>query len=56
MEIKPLLDKREEVIRLFLLNMNLLTPGERGVIIKLLDIMYGFPPIEEEYVRKPIDK
>jgi hypothetical protein len=45
-------DKEEEVIRLFLLNMHLLTPGERGIIIKILNNLYGYEPIQEEFVRK----
>ena len=57
MEIKPFEDKREEILRLFLLNMNLLTPRERGVVIKILDSLYGYIPIEEEFVKSStIDK
>lgn len=57
MEIKPFEDKREEILRLFLLNMNLLTPGQRGVIIKILDSLYGYVPIEEEFIKNfSVDK
>jgi hypothetical protein len=57
MEIKPFNDKREEVLRLFLLNMNLLTPAQRGIIIKILDSIYGYVPIEEEFVKSSsVDK
>jgi len=52
MKIELTSDKREEVLRLFLLNMNLLTPGQREIIIKIFDSLYGYPPIEEEFIKK----
>lgn len=56
MQIKPT-NKEEEIIGLFLLNMHLLTPGERSVIVKILDNLYGYAPVEEEFIRKlPVDK
>ena len=52
MEIKPLDNKEEEILKLFLLNMNLLIPSERSVIIKMLDNLYGYDPIEKDFVEK----
>lgn len=42
-------DKREKILESFLLNMHLLTPSQRGVIVKIIDSLYGFTPIEAEY-------
>lgn len=48
---KELIPTKEELLYLFLLNMNLLTPEERHTIIRILDTLVGLP-IEIEYVKK----
>ena len=54
MEIKPAENKEEKILELFLLNMNLLTPSQRAIIVKILDNLYGYEPIEKDYMEGKI--
>lgn len=52
MIIEDKLKVEEEIIKLFLLNMNLLTPAQREIMVKLLERLFLEPlPVEEEYIK-----